>query len=236
MTVQTSIEGGCSCGHVRFRMNREPLFVHCCHCSWCQRETGSAFALNAIIEADRVELLAGEVEVVDTPSNSGKGQRIMGIGESSGEHRAVEAAQQAIASPLLEETSIAGARGLLINITGGEELTLNEVNEAAEIITEGTDPQARILFGAVISPEMGEGLQVTVIATGFQAAQEGVQLPAQEPVVAAAAIDEAEAQGQPLSQVRRRYKEQGMLEVLRAQLLEARVVEFLVAEATLSGV
>jgi hypothetical protein len=53
-----------------------PLFVHCCHCTWCQRESGSAFALNALIEADRVELLGGNVEVVDTPSNSGKGQRI----------------------------------------------------------------------------------------------------------------------------------------------------------------
>ena len=57
-------------------MTSGPLFVHCCHCRWCQRETGASFALNAMIEADRVELLAGEVEVVDTPSNSGKGQKI----------------------------------------------------------------------------------------------------------------------------------------------------------------
>jgi hypothetical protein len=57
-------------------MLSKPLFVHCCHCTWCQRETGSAFALNATIEADRVELLQGEVEAIDTPSNSGKGQKI----------------------------------------------------------------------------------------------------------------------------------------------------------------
>lgn len=69
-------DGGCTCGSVRYRLSSPPMFVHCCHCSWCQRETGSAFVLNAIIEADRVELLAGGVEIVDTPSESGKGQKI----------------------------------------------------------------------------------------------------------------------------------------------------------------
>ena len=71
-------EGGCTCRSVRYRMTSAPLFVHCCHCTWCQRETGTAFALNAMIETDRVELLqgAGDVDVVDTPSNSGKGQKI----------------------------------------------------------------------------------------------------------------------------------------------------------------
>ncbi len=69
-------DGGCTCRFVRYRMTSAPLFVHCCHCRWCQRETGSAFALNAMIEADRVELLAGRVELVATPSNSGKGQKI----------------------------------------------------------------------------------------------------------------------------------------------------------------
>jgi len=69
-------EGGCTCRYVRYRMATKPLFVHCCHCRWCQRETGSAFALNALIEADRVQLLNGEIEVVDTPSASGKGQKI----------------------------------------------------------------------------------------------------------------------------------------------------------------
>jgi hypothetical protein len=70
------LEGGCVCGHVRYRMASAPLFVHCCHCSWCQRESGSAFAVNALIEADRVTLQAGEVEVVETPTASGQGQRI----------------------------------------------------------------------------------------------------------------------------------------------------------------
>jgi hypothetical protein len=69
-------EGGCTCRAVRYRMKTRPLFVHCCHCRWCQRETGASFALNAMIEADRVELLQGEPEVVNTPSNSGKGQKI----------------------------------------------------------------------------------------------------------------------------------------------------------------
>jgi cell division protein FtsZ len=108
----------------------------------------------------------------------GMGHAIMGVGTATGEHRAVEAAQQAIASPLLEETSIEGARGLLINISGGDDVTLNEINEAAEIITEGAHPDAQILFGAVVDPELGDGIQVTVIATGFHAEPDGVQLPA----------------------------------------------------------
>jgi len=76
MTNETSLDGGCTCRAVRYRMTSPPLFVNCCHCRWCQRESGAAFALNAMIEAERVELLQGEVEVVDTPSNSGKGQKI----------------------------------------------------------------------------------------------------------------------------------------------------------------
>ena len=70
------LDGGCTCGAVRYRMTTTPLFVHCCHCTWCQRETGSAFAINAMIEADRVTLLKGEPEPVNTPSNSDKGQKI----------------------------------------------------------------------------------------------------------------------------------------------------------------
>lgn len=69
-------EGGCTCGAVRYRMTSAPMFVHCCHCRWCQRETGSAFVLNALIEADRVMLLKGAPEAVNTPSQSGKGQNI----------------------------------------------------------------------------------------------------------------------------------------------------------------
>jgi len=76
MTPSETFSGGCDCKHVRYRMLGTPLFVHCCHCRWCQRETGSAFVMNALIETDRVELLSGEPELVLTPSNSGKGQKI----------------------------------------------------------------------------------------------------------------------------------------------------------------
>lgn len=72
-----SLEGGCTCGEVRYRLTSLPLFVHCCHCRWCQRETGAAFALNAMIETDRVEPLRGRPKLVDTPSLSGKGQKIL---------------------------------------------------------------------------------------------------------------------------------------------------------------
>ena len=74
--AQFPIEGGCTCRAIRYRMTTAPLFVHACHCRWCQRETGTAFALNAMIEAERVELLQGEPEMVATPSLSGRGQKI----------------------------------------------------------------------------------------------------------------------------------------------------------------
>lgn len=96
------------------------------------------------------------------------GSALMGIGTSGGENRASEAARLAISSPLLE-TSIEGAKGVLLNITGGENLGLFEVNEAAEIISQAADPEANIIFGAVIDPNLGEEVRVTVIATGFDA-------------------------------------------------------------------
>ena len=71
-----SLAGGCTCRAVRYVMTSAPLFVHCCHCRWCQRESGAAFALNALIETDRLQLLTGPVDLVSTPSASGKGQRI----------------------------------------------------------------------------------------------------------------------------------------------------------------
>jgi hypothetical protein len=71
-----SVEGGCTCRAVRYRLTRTPLIVHCCHCRWCQRETGSAFVLNALIETAYLMLLAGEPQRVPTPTNSGKGQSI----------------------------------------------------------------------------------------------------------------------------------------------------------------
>lgn len=70
------LDGGCDCRALRYRMLTSPLIVHCCHCRWCQRESGAAFALNAMIESDRVQTLAGEPEIVMTPSASGRGQRI----------------------------------------------------------------------------------------------------------------------------------------------------------------
>lgn len=76
MTATFPREGGCDCRTVRYRMETAPLFVHCCHCRWCQRESGASFALNAMIEADRVTLLGAAPEIVDTPSESGKGQKI----------------------------------------------------------------------------------------------------------------------------------------------------------------
>lgn len=72
----TTMDGGCSCRHVRYRLDGAPIIVHACHCSWCQRETGTVHALNAFYEADRVVHLGGAPEIIDTPSNSGKGQRI----------------------------------------------------------------------------------------------------------------------------------------------------------------
>jgi len=71
------LDGGCTCGEVRYRLVRSPMVVHCCHCRWCQRETGTAFALNAMIESDCVSLLSGNPESIETPSNSGKGQKIV---------------------------------------------------------------------------------------------------------------------------------------------------------------
>jgi hypothetical protein len=71
----TPLDGGCTCGDVRYRMTAAPLFVHCCHCRWCQRETGSSFALNALIEPAHLQLLQGTVDLVPTPSASGRGQK-----------------------------------------------------------------------------------------------------------------------------------------------------------------
>jgi len=98
---------------------------------------------------------------------TGMGMALMGTGVAEGEHRAVEAAQRAISSPLLEDASIHGARGVLINVTGGEDMTLLEVSEAAQIIQEAADPDANIIFGTVIDRALQGQVKVTVIATGF---------------------------------------------------------------------
>lgn len=96
------------------------------------------------------------------------GRAVMGMGVSRGPNRAIEAAQKAICSPLLEEGSVEGARGVLLNITGGPSMSLHEIEEAASIIQQTADPEANIIVGQVINPDMGEELIVTVIATGFE--------------------------------------------------------------------
>jgi cell division GTPase FtsZ len=96
------------------------------------------------------------------------GSSMMGIGIGTGENRAVEAARAAVMSPLLE-VNIQGARGILFNVTGGSDLGLFEVNEAAEVIKEAADPEANIIFGTVIDDRMRDEVKVTVIATGFDA-------------------------------------------------------------------
>jgi len=94
------------------------------------------------------------------------GSALMGIGRASGENRAAEAARSAVSSPLLE-ASIEGATGILLNVTGGSEIGLFEVNEAAEVVTSAADQNANVIFGAVIDDSIGGDVQVTVIATGF---------------------------------------------------------------------
>lgn len=98
----------------------------------------------------------------------GMGMAFMGTGIASGENRAVEAAQKAISSPLLIDTSIEGARGVLINITGGTDMTLHEVSKASQLITSLADPEANIIFGTVLDEGVKETIKVTVIATGFE--------------------------------------------------------------------
>lgn len=125
------------------------------------------------------------------------GSALMGIGRASGENRAVQAAQQAIESPLLE-VSIDGARGILFNVIGGEDLSMHEINTAAETITNAADPDANIIFGATISPELDGELIITVVATGFdasyfaergQTAAPAVSTPAAAPVDDQSSVD-----------------------------------------------
>jgi cell division protein FtsZ len=108
---------------------------------------------------------------------SSQGMAIMGTGAATGDNRAVEAATQAISSPLLENISIDGATGIIINITGGKDLSLHEVDEASTLITEAAHEDAEIIFGAVIDEALGDEVRVTVIATGFGAEAVKLQLP-----------------------------------------------------------
>jgi cell division protein FtsZ len=108
---------------------------------------------------------------------TGMGHAVMGTGVAHGDNRAIEAAHQAISSPLLEESSIDGARGVLLNVTGGPDMALHEVHDAAAIIRESAHEEAHIIFGAVIDEKLEDELRVTVIATGFHRAAE-VRAPA----------------------------------------------------------
>ncbi|TKS59125.1 MAG: cell division protein FtsZ [Nitrospira sp.] len=105
------------------------------------------------------------------------GRAVMGMGISRGPNRAIEAAQKAICSPLLEEGSVEGARGVLLNITGGPSMSLHEIEEAASIIQQTADAEANIIVGQVINPDMGEDLVVTVIATGFEQEVDAATVP-----------------------------------------------------------
>lgn len=134
------------------------------------------------------------------------GMAMMGAASASGEDRATMAAQRAISSPLLEDVSIKGARGLLINVTGGPDMSLYEVNEAASLIQEEADPDANIIFGAVVDEKAGDELRVTVIATGFGeqdlpfAKYSPSGAPITTPIAAASTrpVDPAEVQPAPL--------------------------------------
>jgi len=105
------------------------------------------------------------------------GRAVMGMGVARGTNRAIEAAQKAICSPLLEEGSVEGARGVLLNITGGPNMSLHEIEEAATIVQQTADPEANIIVGQVINPDMGDDLVVTVIATGFEREEQSAPVP-----------------------------------------------------------
>jgi cell division protein FtsZ len=132
---------------------------------------------------------------------SNAGSALMGIGRASGDNRAVEAARQAIDSPLLE-TSIEGARGVLFNITGGRNMTMHEIDEAAKTVTDAVDPDANIIFGAVLDDQLDDDLQITVVATGFDVLKRAVREPVvhhrEEPVKAVVRDPEPEPEPEPV--------------------------------------
>jgi cell division protein FtsZ len=119
---------------------------------------------------------------------SEKGMALMGTGRSSGEKRALEAMQAAISSPLLEDVTLDGATGLLVNITGGSNLTLREVDEAVSMAQTAADPDANIIFGSVVDESLGDELRITVIATGFQGSVERRPRPVQVAVPASQTV------------------------------------------------
>jgi len=119
---------------------------------------------------------------------SDRGLALMGTGRAAGEKRALAAMQQAISSPLLEDVTIDGATGLLINITGGRDMTLQEVNEALTLVHDAADPEAEIIFGSLIDEAVQDEVKITLIATGFQHRDAKHRVPTQIPVQAAAPV------------------------------------------------
>ncbi|HTM56899.1 MAG TPA: cell division protein FtsZ [Candidatus Udaeobacter sp.] len=121
---------------------------------------------------------------------SNRGNALMGTGRASGANRAMEAAQAAVSSPLLEDVSIAGAEGVLVNITGGRDLTLHEVNEAASVVVGAAGEEANVIFGSVIDPNMDGEMMITVIATGFGHIEPRLKLVDKSRIAAATAGEE----------------------------------------------
>jgi cell division protein FtsZ len=115
-----------------------------------------------------------------------RGNALMGAGLSTGPNRAYEAAQSAVQSPLLDDISIAGAEALLVNVTGGESMTLHEINEAVSVVVDAAGRDANVIFGAVVDDSMGDAISITVIATGFGREAKAAPAPAVAPARAAA--------------------------------------------------
>ena len=134
-----------------------------------------------------------------------------------GTNRAIEAAQKAICSPLLEEGSVEGARGVLLNITGGPNMSLHEIEEAAMIVQQTADPEANIIVGQVINPDMGDDLVVTVIATGFEREEQSAPIPAA--AVRAARNGQQMATGMSASMGDRSYAERPLKDLDRPSFL-----------------
>ncbi|SHF49606.1 cell division protein FtsZ [Ornithinibacillus halophilus] len=144
-----------------------------------------------------------------------KGSALMGIGVATGESRATEAAKKAISSPLLE-TSIDGAHGILMNITGGMNLSLYEVQEAADLVTNAADEEVNVIFGSVINEDLKDEIVVTVIATGFDEVKQAQQAPRQRPVInnnQHAATKEPEVRERENSQQQRPKQEEDTLDI-----------------------
>lgn len=139
---------------------------------------------------------------------TGMGMALMGTGIAKGENRALEASQRAISSPLLEETSIEGAMGVLLNISGGPDLSLHEVDEAARVIAEAVDPAANIISGLVVREDMDENMKVTVIATGFHGDHPAARIPVRS-VQPSSAAESGPVYDQPLPEPSVTVEEEG---------------------------